>query len=139
MSRSKGSMSSKEAKDIATEIEKLFDVPYKYGINFLRAMEMLICMRISEQVNNKEDINHVCVEIPLLGDLEITHSNFHEKHRLTGEQSTHLEFNFKPSSGFKSDIIKAFNFENDICELFTTLYSTKLQEVYTKLREDGDL
>jgi hypothetical protein len=142
MSRLKGSVSSKEAKTISKEIEQLQGTTYRYNFDFLRLVELLISYRVAECVceyPKDTPIDNMCVtvEIPLIGNLTITPRVFHEKHRLTEDQSFHFDFDFKPSSGFKSDISHAFlNKESDLSDVFSSLYSTRLQELYKRLQEE---
>lgn len=141
MARSVGSMSSKEAKLISDELVTLSGTSYKQNFDYLRFIEMLLCYRISESVRKnglspkglKPDVT---IEIPLIGNLTIKPTVFHRTHRLTNEQSIHFEYEFKPTSCFKTDISKAYETgESDIPIIFTQLYGEKLKDYYNELKE----
>lgn len=140
MARSKGSLSTEEAKNMAHELEILSDAEYKYNFNYLRLIELLICYRITESVlqfdeNTPLEEQVVTVELPLLGNLTISPRVFHAQHRLTNEQSLHFDFSFTPTSGFKSDIMRAFMAkETPLTDIFSDLYSERLKDLYDKLR-----
>lgn len=143
MARQKGSVSSTEAKVISKEIEALNGSPYRYNFDFLRIIELLISYKIAEAVCNYpketplEEIE-VTVEIPLIGDLTIKPRVFHEKHRLTDEPSMHFDFEFSPTSAFKADVSHAFMGRNaDLADVFSNMYSQRLQELYKRLKEEG--
>ena len=142
MPRSKGSLSTKEAKKVAQELEQLLGTDYKYNFDILRVIEMLICQRIQEQVCTFEEDTPLeersCeVEIPLIGVLKITPSVFHDAHGMTNEPSKHFDFNFKPTSAFKQDVLRAYNNkEPEIGDVFADVYIEKVHELYNKLRED---
>lgn len=140
MARSKGSLSSEEAKTMAKELEQLEDTDYKYNFNYLRLIELLICYRITEAIlaypeDTPIEEKTVTVEIPLLGDLTISPKVFHSQHRLTNEHSLHIDFSFNPTSGFKSDIIRSYtNKETPLTDIFSDLYAERLKDLYEKLR-----
>lgn len=145
MSRSKGSTSSATAKEIAQQIEAILGTKYKYNFDMLRLVELLICYRIVQELDkiDKSGIEDdescgrsVTVEIPLIGNLTITSSEFHSRHGITNSPSTHFEFEFKPSSGFKTDVAKAFNDKDSgIGDTLATIYSDRLTELYEKFRK----
>jgi hypothetical protein len=143
MSRTKGSTSTKDSKQIAVEIQQLQGSPYKYNFDFLRLVETLICYKVTESICNYPldtplDEMEVTTEIPLIGNVTIKPRTFHEKHRLTEAPSLHLDFEFEPCSGFKTDIYKAFlNRETDLPKVFATLYSDRLKELYSRLESEG--
>lgn len=143
MARSKGSLSTDEAKEISKELEQLLDKPFKYNFNYLRMIELLLCQRITEQICKYPKTATIyelktSVEIPLIGTLDISPRIFHEEHGTSGKPSVHLEFTFTPTSGFKNDVLKAYqDHECDITEIFSDVYGEKLQELYKNLRE-GD-
>lgn len=142
MSRSKGSTSSATAKEMSHQIETILGTKYKYNFDILRMVELLICYKIVQELDKLDkseeaDPNNrsVTVEIPLIGNLTITPSEFHSKHGITNEPSTHFEFEFKPTSGFKSDVARAFNdMDSGIGDEFAQIYSDRLTELYDKFR-----
>lgn len=142
MARLKGSVSSKEAKSISKEIEQIQGSSYRFNFDFLRLVELLVSYRVAESVceyPKDTPIEDMCVtvEIPLIGFITIKPRVFHEKHRLTDDQSFHFDFEFKPSSGFKSDIARAFlGKDNDLADVFSSIYSTRLQDLYQRLKEE---
>lgn len=139
MSRSAGSLSSKEAKIMSQELEQILDTPYKYNFSILRVIELLLCQRIVESVCSfDEDVPYedreITVEIPLIGDLTISPRVFHEQHRLTNESSLHFDFKFSPSSGFKSDILRAYQSrETQLADIFANIYGERLKDLYNRL------
>ena len=143
MSRSKGSTSSATAKEISHQMETILGTKYKYNFDILRIVELLICHKIVQELdrlNNDEnadpDNRSVTVEIPLIGSLTITPSEFHSRHGITNEPSTHFEFDFKPTSGFKSDVARAFNdMDSGIGDVFAQIYSDRLKELYDRFRK----
>ena len=142
MGRHKGDQSSKEAKEYARELTKLLGTTYKYNFDMERAVELLLCHRVAEKLlEYGEDVDlvdrEVTVEIPLLGDLTITPEVFHEKHRLTEKPSMHLDFQFKPLSGFKNDLLRLFA-ENSspLQKELADEYGSRLKEMYARIRED---
>lgn len=143
MGRSKGSLSTPTANEIAKDMETLGCKNQKYNIYYLRLVELLVCYRVAEELcKYSSDVpieeRKVKVEIPLFGELTILPRQFHERHRLTDSPSVHLDFEFTPSSGFKVDMIKVFSEKNyDIAEIFSTLYSDRLKELYDRLRSDN--
>lgn len=142
MPRSKGSLSTKEAKDVAKEMEQILGTSYKYNFDILRVIEMLICQRIQEQVClfDEDDAfdKRVCeVEIPLIGTLKIIPSVFHDAHGITNEPSKHFDFDFKPTSAFKQDVLRAYNNKDpEIGSVFADVYLEKVHDLYKQLRED---
>ena len=139
MGRSKGSLSTPTANEMSKEMEALGCKDSKYGIHYMRMIELLVCYRIAEEVckNGKESVleNGVTVEIPLFGNLTIKPRQFHKVHRMSDEPSMHFDYTFSPSSGFKVDLLRIFSYENfDIADVFSTLYSDRLKEIYTRLR-----
>jgi hypothetical protein len=140
LARLKGSVSSKEAKTISKEIEQIQGSSYRYNFDFLRLIELLISYKIAESVAEYEkdtplDEMSVTVEIPLIGELEITPRYFHEKHRLTDEPSLHFDFNFTPTSAFKSDVMRAFTAKDcDLKDVAASIYSDRLQELYKRFQ-----
>lgn len=140
MARSTGSQSSKEAKQLSQELVVLSGIPYKQNFDYLRFIEMLLCYRIAESIRQHNSVlvgnkPNVTVEIPLIGKLTIKPTVFHKAHRLTNNQSIHFEYEFKPSSGFKSDIAKAFELgESSLPLVFTELYGQKLRDYYDDLK-----
>jgi hypothetical protein len=142
LARLKGSVSSKEAKSISKEIELVQGSSYRFNFDFLRLVELLIAYRVAESVCDYPKgtpIEDMCitVEIPLIGFITITPRVFHEKHRLTDDQSFHFDFEFKPSSGFKSDISRAFLSKDcDLADVFSSIYSSRLQDLYQRLKEE---
>lgn len=143
MSRHKGCLSSATAKEIARELEQLGGKSYRYNFDYLRLIEVLLCHRIAEAVSEfPEDTpleeREVTVELPLIGNLTIKPEQFHSEHRLTGKPSTHLEFIFKPLSGFKSDVMKSFfSGTSPLAEAAADLYSDRLKYLYKCLKEEG--
>lgn len=142
MSRSRGSLSTTEAKNISSELSQILGTDYKYNFDILRVVEMLLCQRIQEQVCDFDEDTPLeerkCeVEIPLIGVLTITPSVFHDSHGMTNEPSKHFEFNFKPTSAFKQDVIRAYNNSDpELGSVFADVYIEKVHNLYTKLRED---
>lgn len=140
MARLKGSVSSKEAKTISKEIEQIQGSSYRYNFDFLRLVELLISYKIAESVceypkDTPVEEMTASVEIPLIGILKITPRYFHEKHRLTDEPSLHFDFEFTPTSAFKSDVIRAFsNKDCDLKDILSSIYSERLQELYKKFQ-----
>ena len=140
MARSKGSLSSDEAKIMAKELESLGDTTFKYNFDYLRMIELLLCYRITESIlDYPEDTpfenREVTVEIPLIGDLTISPKVFHSQHRLTNEQSLHFDFTFSPSSGFKSDLIRAYtDKDTPLTDIFSKLYGDRLKDLYYRLK-----
>lgn len=142
MSRSKGSLSSAQAKEVAQELSQILGTPYKYNFDVLRVIEMSLCQRILEQVCEFPEgtpvEEMVCtVEIPLIGDLVIKPSVFHGAHGITNKPSTHFEFIFKPTSSFKQDIGRAYSKEHpELAEEFSQIYMEKVRELYEKMRSE---
>lgn len=142
MSRSRGSLSTAEAKKVSEELSQILGTDYKYNFDILRVLEMLLCQRIQEQVSEFDEDKPLeektCeVEIPLIGTLTITPSVFHDSHGMTNEPSKHFDFNFKPTSAFKQDVLKAYNNkEPEIGQLFAEMYLEKVHNLYNQLRED---
>lgn len=140
MGRAKGSLSTPTANEISKEMEILGAKDSKYGIYYMRMIELIVCYRVAEafySIDSDKPIEEcsVDVEIPLFGNLKIMPRQFHERHRLSESPSVHFDFEFTPSSGFKVDLIKIFSRQNyDIAEIFSTLYSERLKELYDKLR-----
>lgn len=141
MSRSRGSLSTAEAKKVSEELSQILGTDYKYNFDILRVLEMLLCQRIQEQVSEFDEDTPLeektCeVEIPLIGTLTITPSVFHDSHGMTNEPSKHFDFNFKPTSAFKQDVLKAYNNKDpEIGRLFAEMYLEKVQNLYNQLRE----
>ena len=142
MARSKGSLSSEQAKEISGEMEKLCGTQYKQNFDYLRMIEMLLCQRILEQVsefNEDDDIytKVTSVEIPLIGDIEIHPRVFHESHGVTNRPSIHFDFEFKPSNVFKADVLSAYTKkESPIPEYFSNLYGEELKDIYSRMRRE---
>lgn len=142
MARSKGSSSSKEAKQIARELEALEETKFRHNFDYLRLIEVLLCYRIAEAVCDFDEDTPieekaVTVEIPLIGDLTISPSKFHAQHRLTNEPSVHFSFDFTPSSGFKADIVKAYmQKESPMTEIFSNIYGDRLKDLYERLGDE---
>lgn len=142
MSRSKGSLSSAQAKEVAQEMSQILGTPYKYNFDVLRVIEMCLCQRIIEQVcsydENTPIEEQVCtVEIPLIGTLTIKPSVFHGAHGITNKPSTHFDITFKPTSSFKQDIGTAYSRErSEIAEELSRVYMDKVHELYQKMRGD---
>lgn len=142
MSRSRGSLSTAEAKKVSEELSQILGTDYKYNFDILRVLEMLLCQRIQEQVSEFDEDTPLeektCeVEIPLIGTLTITPSVFHDSHGMTNEPSKHFDFNFKPTSAFKQDVLKAYNNKDpEIGQLFAEMYLEKVHNLYNQLRED---
>lgn len=142
MSRSRGSLSTTEAKKVSEELSQILGTDYKYNFDILRVLEMLLCQRIQEQVSEFDEDTPLeektCeVEIPLIGTLTITPSVFHDSHGMTNEPSKHFDFNFKPTSAFKQDVLKAYNNKDpEIGQLFAEMYLEKVHNLYNQLRED---
>lgn len=140
MARLKGSVSSKEAKTISKEIEQIQGSSYRYNFDFLRLVELLLSYKIAEAAceypkDTPIEEMTVCVEIPLIGYLTITPRYFHEKHRLTDEPSLHFDFEFTPTSAFKSDVIRAFTGRDcDLKDILSSVYADRLQEIYKKFQ-----
>ena len=140
MSRSAGSLCSKEAKDFADEITTLSGLPYKQNLDYLRLIEKLIIYRVVEQVReccNFEEINNttslppVIIELPLIGNLIIKPVVFHEQHRLTNKPSLHFEYEFEPLSGFRRHLMDAYlTRECEIPMEFSEMYGQKLVNLY---------
>ena len=143
MARYSGSSSTKEAKTISDELEQLGGRSYKYNFDYLRLIELLLAYRVAEQVcsyNADSTIEEktTSVEIPLIGELTIKPRNFHSKHRLTEEPSVHFDFEFKPTSGFKSDIMKAYTDKSSsLTEILSNVYGDRLDQLYKRLKEEG--
>lgn len=141
MSRSRGSLSTAEAKKVSEELSQILGTDYKYNFDILRVLEMLLCQRIQEQVSEFDEDTPLeektCeVEIPLIGTLTITPSVFHDSHGMTNEPSKHFDFNFKPTSAFKQDVLKAYNNKDpEIGRLFAEMYLEKVHNLYNQLRE----
>lgn len=141
MSRSRGSLSTAEAKKVSEELSQILGTDYKYNFDILRVLEMLLCQRIQEQVSEFDEDTPLeektCeVEIPLIGTLTITPSVFHDSHGMTNEPSKHFDFNFKPTSAFKQDVLKAYNNKDpEIGQLFAEMYLEKVHNLYNQLRE----
>ena len=139
MGRAKGSLSTPAANEMSKLMEILGAKDSKDGINYMRMIELIICYNVVEALYKMDDDKpieekSVTVEIPLLGNLKIMPRQFHERHRLSESPSVHLDFEFTPTSGFKVDLIKIYSKKNyDIAELFSTLYSERLKELYNKL------
>lgn len=142
MSRSRGSLSTVEAKKVSEELSQVLGTDYKYNFDILRVLEMLLCQRIQEQVSEFDEDTPLeektCeVEIPLIGTLTITPSVFHDSHGMTNEPSKHFDFNFKPTSAFKQDVLKAYNNKDpEIGQMFAEMYLEKVHNLYNQLRED---
>jgi hypothetical protein len=142
MSRSRGSLSTVEAKKVSEELSQILGTDYKYNFDILRVLEMLLCQRIQEQVSEFDEDTPLeektCeVEIPLIGTLTITPSVFHDSHGMTNEPSKHFDFNFKPTSAFKQDVLKAYNNKDpEIGQMFAEMYLEKVHNLYNQLRED---
>ena len=105
MARSKRSLSSSEAKEIAKEMQLLFDTKYRDNLNFMRLLEMLLIQRVVEQTCDFDEDTPIysmatSIEIPLIGDLKIIPSIFHEVHGTTKKPSYHFSFEFTPSSSW---------------------------------------
>lgn len=136
MARSEGSLCSKEAKEVATEIVTMSGMPYKQNLDYLRFIEQALVYRINEQIreqkfDNNNDLPPVEIEIPLIGKLKIKPVIFHKSHRLTDEPSYHFEMDFTPLSGFKKHILDAYTLNE--CELptnFAKMYGKKLADLY---------
>ena len=143
MPRSKGSLSTQQAKEISQEIAALIGTPYKYNLDIMRLIELLLCQRIVEQVTAYDDDvpimeRDATVEIPLIGELSIIPNVFHESHGMTNQPSIHFDYVFKPTSAFKQDINRAFSqHQTDLPEILTEVYSEKVTEAYRKLREEN--
>lgn len=143
MPRSKGSLSTQQAKEISQEIAALIGTPYKYNLDIMRLIELLLCQRIVEQVTAYDDgvpitERDATVEIPLIGELSIIPNVFHESHGMTNQPSIHFDYVFKPTSAFKQDINRAFSqHQTDLPEILTEVYSEKVTEAYRKLREEN--
>lgn len=139
MARSKGSMSSDEAKEICAELEQLFNTPFKYNFNYLRMIELLVVQRITEQVCKFPEGTptyalRTKVEIPLFGTLEII-PEVTTRAEDKEPKGLHLNFSFSPSSGFKADVLKSYSERNsDIPDVFADIYGERLQELYNKLK-----
>ena len=142
MPRSKGSLSTKQAKEISQEISEVLGTPYKYNFDMMRLMELLLCQRIVEGVTEfPEDADitdkMVTVEIPLIGDLTIVPEVFHESHGMTNKPSIHFGFEFNPTSAFMQDIKRAYmTHETEMPDLLKAVYTERVQELYRKLREE---
>lgn len=143
MPRSKGSLSTQQAKEISQEVSDLIGTPYKYNLDIMRLIEILLCQRIVEQVTAYSDDvpiteRDVTIEIPLIGELSIIPNVFHESHGMTNQPSIHFDYVFKPTSAFKQDINRAFaQHQTELPEILTRVYSEKVQEAYRKLREEN--
>ncbi|MBO7212438.1 MAG: hypothetical protein J6V44_15765 [Methanobrevibacter sp.] len=140
MARSKGSLSTDEAKKMCKDLELLLDTSFKYNFNCLRFIELLLCQNICDQLNEANIENTLDViteiEIPLIGTLKITPRIFHEKHGVTDEPSVHFDFEFKPTSGFKTDVLQAYTYKDSgIGDVFAHLYGDRLKELYKNLQE----
>lgn len=140
MARSKGSLSTDEAKSMCAELEQLCDKPFKYNFNYLRLIELLVCQRVVEQLcKYSEDTPtynlRTRVEIPLIGTLNITPKVSIENRKKNGGESFHLDFDFTPTSGFKTDILKAYSEKlSDLPDVFANIYGERLQELYKNLK-----
>lgn len=140
MARSKRSLSSSEAKEIAKEMQLLFDTKYKDNLNFMRLLEMLLVQRVVEQTCDFDENTPIysmatTIEIPLIGDLKIIPSIFHEVHGTTKKPSYHFSFEFTPSSSFKTDLIQAYTTkDSDIPEYFSSMYGEQLKKIYNDMR-----
>ena len=145
MPRSKGSLSTQQAKEISQEVSDLIGTPYKYNLDIMRLIEILLCQRIVEQVTAYPDDvpiteRDVTIEIPLIGELSIIPNVFHESHGMTNQPSIHFDYVFKPTSAFKQDINRAFTqHQTELPEILTRVYSEKVQEAYRKLREEENV
>lgn len=145
MPRSKGSLSTQQAKEISQEVSDLIGTPYKYNLDIMRLIEILLCQRIVEQVTAYPDDvpiteRDVTIEIPLIGELSIIPNVFHESHGMTNQPSIHFDYVFKPTSAFKQDINRAFaQHQTELPEILTRVYSEKVQEAYRKLREEENV
>lgn len=141
MSRSKGSLSTDEAKKMCKDMETLLGTGFKYNFNCLRLIEILLCQNICDQLyqSGSTDIMDCIqteVEIPLIGSVTITPRVFHEKHGITDEPSVHFDFVFKPTSGFKNDVMQAYAYQDSgLGDAFANLYGERLKELYKNLRE----
>ena len=141
MARLKGSVSSTEAKTMAQEIETLQGSPYRYNFDFLRLEELILAYKITEKVCQFSDDTPIeeriaSVEIPLIGTITVKPRVFHEKHRLTDEPSLHFDFEFSPTSAFKSDVCTAYAKSNtDLAETLSELYSQRVTELYKRMVE----
>lgn len=140
LARSKRSLSSDEAKLMSKEMETLFETKYRDNLDFMRMLEMLLIQRIAEQTCNFNEDTPVYmmstkVDIPLVGTLKVIPSVFHAVHGTTKQPSYHFEFEFEPSSSFKTDLIKAYTTkESDISYYFSDLYGKELKDLYNKMR-----
>ena len=145
MARSLGSISTTEAKKIATELEQIIETPYKYNLTILRLLEILICQRISEQVCEYDKMSEISdkvtkVEIPLIGTLTIKPSTFHKTHRLTEDSSVHFDFKFTPTSCFKADILQAYRSNtSELVDHFSSIYSDRINHLYDSLKGGEDV
>jgi hypothetical protein len=141
MARLKGSVSSTEAKVMAREIEQLQGSSYRYNFDFLRLIELIMAYKVTEQVCQFSEDTPIedrvaNVEIPLIGTVTVKPRVFHEKHRLTDEPSLHFDFEFEPTSAFKSDVSMAYAKKNtELAEALSTLYSQRLTELYKRMVE----
>lgn len=140
LARSKGSLSSKVAKEFAKEMEQLGGSKYRENFDCLRMIEMLMCQRIMEQVQEYEDDTEIYqkvtkVELPLIGNIIVTPRIFHEAHGVTNKPSIHFDFTFEPSNVFKSDVLSAYTKnESPIPEYFAEKYTKQLKDLYNDLR-----
>lgn len=134
MARLEGSLCSKEAKNVSSELVQLSGLPYRQNLDYLRFIEKLMVYRISEQVREnsvENDLPTVSVEIPLIGNLTIRPVVFHRSHRLTDKPSLHFEYTFEPLSGFKKGVLNAFlDKECDLPTDFAKMYGQKLSRLY---------
>ena len=142
MGRGLGSISSPEAKTVAQEMTDIIGTNYSYNFDVLRLMELLIVHRLAEGFCDYSDETpiedrKVTVEIPLLGELTVKPREFHYKHRLTDEPSVHFDFDFKPISCFKTDLIKAYGKRSPLTDSLNNLYTERLKELYERLKR-GD-
>ena len=140
MPRSKGSSSTKAAKSIATEISDFLGTPHKYNLDILRLIEQLVCMEIADQVSEYDEDTPITdkvvnVEIPLIGNLEITPTVFHEAHGMTNKPSIRYVYKFDPTSAFRQDVIRAFTSQDtDMPDILTDVYVERVKALYSQLR-----
>ena len=143
MGRRKGSITTPDTAEMALEIEKLWGSKQKYNVDIFRLIEILMSYRVAEAIcshSEDEPIGDIKteVEIPFIGTISISPRVFHEKHRLTDEPSIHLDFEFTPNNGFKSDVLRAYRQrESDLCDIFANLYSDRLTEIYNRIQREG--
>ena len=140
MGRIVGSISSTESKNIAEELNNIAGSKYSDNIDILRLIELLVAQRISEQVKEfpndlKIEEKIVEVEIPLFGNLKIKPRTFQEVQRLSNTASLHFDFEFTPSSGFRTDIIRSYtSISSPLADELSELYTKRLKELYARLK-----